>query len=163
MPAGLGRLWGIPAALSRHPCRPNTCLRIALYEIPLPNFAARALRGIRATKTRIGLRLCLAGLSWFDPLCQPLVARSNLAQFQADIHVVHGFGSEQDFFGACSKAAGQRSKLHIQHWNAFERGVAENWHHFFSWSSSTPSAAPCMPAMTECGPDFPIAVRAGKS
>src|SRR5215510_5141950 len=112
MAAGLGRLLGIPAALSR---RTPTPLR--LTKIPLPNLwraPTRLAPGLAYIR-------CLAGVSWFDPPRQPLVASSNLAQFQANIHVVHGLGSEQDFFGACSKAAGQRSKLRIQHWNAFEQ------------------------------------------
>jgi len=101
-----------------------SCRAFAAYADPTAldeNTFAQLVAGANKISPRIGLHLCLAGVSWFDPLRQPLIASSNLAQFQANIHVVHGLGSEQDFFGACSKAAGQRSKLRIQHWNAFEQ------------------------------------------
>src|SRR5262249_15932273 len=128
MPAGFGRPWGIPAALSRRTLTApagasyaqvavgafmtateasmptDYCLRIALDEnTRLPNL----WRGPTRLANPDWLHLCLAGVSWFDPLCQPLVARSNLAHLHPCLRVVHCLGAEQDFFGACSKAAGQ--------------------------------------------------------
>src|SRR5262249_22648237 len=69
------------------------------YGVFLATLSRRTLTPLRLTKItfaqlvahankispRTGLRLCPAGLSLFDPLRQPLIASSNLAQFQANI------------------------------------------------------------------------------
>ena len=53
----------------------------------------------------------------FDPPRQSFVPGSDFAQFQTGIHIVHGLGSEQDFFRTCSKALDRRPKFRIEHWS----------------------------------------------
>src|SRR5216684_6902832 len=60
------------------------------------------------TAVRCGLRIvCLPG-HLFDLLRQSLVARGDFAHLPPGVRVLHGLGSEQDFFGACSPGAGKQ-------------------------------------------------------
>lgn len=55
----------------------------------------------------------------FDPLCEFLVAGSDLAHRLLSVHIVHGFGSNPDLLSACSQVNCERSKLDIYHCKTF--------------------------------------------
>src|SRR5712672_2749231 len=57
---------------------------------------------------RCGLRTVYLPGQLFDLLRQSLVARGDFARLPPGVRVLHGLGSEQDFFGACSPGAGKQ-------------------------------------------------------
>jgi len=82
------------------------------YRTPMLQGGCKPKVTVHGSSKRCKNRLTPLG-SLFEPRRQSLVTQSNFVQFQADVGVVHGLGSDQEFFGTRPKVAGEQSKLRI--------------------------------------------------